>query len=714
MRNCYGIGELDQVMDFSESAVQLVYAPNGVMKTSFLQVLDDHGKGARPVDRVYRSREASYSILLEDGRSLPPEWVLAVGSPTDRMAKDATSRLMVNEELRSEYESLAKSVEATADSICSDMARASGVGRDSRGYLSRAFAVGVAEVPELLRRLGDEVRTRENPRLSFVPPKVVFGDRARAFMKDPDVAALLEDYMDTYNTLIERSEFFRPGGFNHYHADAVAKSLAGAKFFDADHVVRLSGIDPAGVDVHSAQELRDLVTKEKDRILTDSGLTKRFEAIDKKLDAHQDLRDLRDFLQAHPDCVPLLADYEAFERDVWLSYLFEIDELVTFVDRYEQAVGRMAEIAESAREQQTDWHAVVAEFESRFDLPYRLRVENQQDVILRDQTPVLVFDYNDGRGETAQLTDAELGNVLSTGEKRALYILNVIFEIRARGKTGMPTLVIFDDPADSFDYRNKYGIVEYLSDLAQSEAFMMIILTHNFDFYRTVFNRLGLRHQNAFMVGREGGKVVFYDADYIRQPLAKLRTRLHMDRRCLIAAIPFARNMIEYRGGTNSDQYETLTSALHIKHGTDGLSLREVVAILDEVLCPPNAVPCNGERMLDIILAEADSCVAGGEPTCLEKKVCVSIAIRLRAEQYMLARPGVAFEEEPSVNQTRAIFNRFREVASSDPAMPVLKRVMLMTPESIHLNSFMYEPLLDMSESQLCELNLALAQLLSC
>jgi len=37
-------------------------------------------------------------------------------------------------------------------------------------------------------------------------------------------------------------------------------------------------------------------------------------------------------------------------------------------------------------------------------------------------------------------------------------------------------------------------------------------------------------------------------------------------------------------------------------------------------------------------------------------------------------------------------------------AIGVLNRVILMTPETIHLNSFMYEPILDMSDEHLKQL----------
>ena len=36
--------------------------------------------------------------------------------------------------------------------------------------------------------------------------------------------------------------------------------------------------------------------------------------------------------------------------------------------------------------------------------------------------------------------------------------------------------------------------------------------------------------------------------------------------------------------------------------------------------------------------------------------------------------------------------------------LAILGRVMLMTPENIHLNAFMYEPILDMSKNSLVRL----------
>ena len=53
-------------------------------------------------------------------------------------------------------------------------------------------------------------------------------------------------------------------------------------------------------------------------------------------------------------------------------------------------------------------------------------------------------------------------------------------------------------------------------------------------------------------------------------------------------------------------------------------------------------------------------------------------------------------------NQTARLLKKYHELYPAErEALGVLHRVALMTPENIHLNSFMYEPILDMSDSHL-------------
>ena len=60
------------------------------------------------------------------------------------------------------------------------------------------------------------------------------------------------------------------------------------------------------------------------------------------------------------------------------------------------------------------------------------------------------------------------------------------------------------------------------------------------------------------------------------------------------------------------------------------------------------------------------------------------------------------FVSQISKNQTFELAKRFREqFPNKTLEIKVLNKVNLMTPENIHLNSFMYEPILDMANLHL-------------
>ena len=76
---------------------------------------------------------------------------------------------------------------------------------------------------------------------------------------------------------------------------------------------------------------------------------------------------------------------------------------------------------------------------------------------------------------------------------------------------------------------------------------------------------------------------------------------------------------------------------------------------------------------------------------------------RIAAEKFMVEKINDAeFVASIESNQTPKLFTKFKELFSDDiNQIETIQRVILMTPESIHLNSFMYEPILDMSDEHL-------------
>ena len=62
-------------------------------------------------------------------------------------------------------------------------------------------------------------------------------------------------------------------------------------------------------------------------------------------------------------------------------------------------------------------------------------------------------------------------------------------------------------------------------------------------------------------------------------------------------------------------------------------------------------------------------------------------------------------------NQTRTLFNGFKQFGEKEKVQ-VLNEVNIMTPEHIHINSFMYEPILDMDIVELHSLYRKISALL--
>ncbi len=118
-------------------------------------------------------------------------------------------------------------------------------------------------------------------------------------------------------------------------------------------------------------------------------------------------------------------------------------------------------------------------------------------------------------------------------------------------------------------------------------------------------------------------------------------------------------------------------------------------------------IPNGDELILDKILQYSDEITAASnESPELECKVILAMAIRIKAEEFMIR--GIAdadFVNSITSNQTRALFDRYVEGQLGDEeTISLLDQVNLMTPENIHLNSFMYEPILDMSAHRLYQL----------
>ena len=708
LKNCYGINALSHELDFSKKHAALVYAPNGVMKSSFAKTFKDLSEGVASTDRIYPERESVRAVTVEDGSELLSQSVFVVEPYNADYSSDKVSSLLVNRDLKKEYDGILKGIDKSLGEVVARVKKSSGIKSGVEDLISVTFTKRSDNVLRALDRIRAEVMGDQiDEGLENVPYSTIFNEKVEKLIADPEIKTALQEYTENYDELLSKSRFFRKGVFNHYQATEIAKQLKTHGFFKADHKVFLND-GSQETEVRTEEELQSLISEELTSILADSDLKASFDKLDKKI-SNRELRDFREFLLANQTVIPRLMEPEILREDLLKHHLILCrSEFEDLMSTYDAGKKRLDEIAKEASDQATKWQEVIGIFNRRFSVPFKVIMQNKEDVILKRVTPNIGFEFEDHSEEPKSVDRDKLVDVLSNGESRALYILNVIFEVQARVEEGLPTLFVIDDIADSFDYKNKYAIVEYLADVLEEENFRQIILTHNYDFYRTVWKRLDLSGVN-FHVAKTKDEIVLTKETMYRDPFEKWKKAANNNERrdCLFAMIPFVRNLAGYCGFEAEESQ--LTSALHIKLGQADLEYSQMLGIFSKVLNGQvfEAHISDDAVVVDELLKVAFELADQGDPALdLEKKVVLAIAIRLMAERFMISKiQDDDWVKSISRNQTATLAARFKQIAKDDDnllkAVRIIDRVNLMTPENIHLNSFMYEPILDMSSEHL-------------
>ncbi|RQS11419.1 hypothetical protein DIE07_11815 [Burkholderia sp. Bp9002] len=701
LKNCYGISELTHCFDFTTSSGYAIYAPNGFMKTSLSKTFDDHAKGRDSVDLIFADRISSRVITDAAGASVAPDSIFVIEPYNQEFSSERTSLLLVNGAIKQQYDDALKQISEKLSALFTKLKQLSGLtGRTVTPETEFLKSFGSTSIANLLESLEQKVTETAPSKLADLVYSEIFNDKTIALLESGAIKDQLEEYIQRYNDLVSKSDVLSKQ-FNHYSAGTVNKQLTDNGFFAAKHTINLN-TKGGKKEVSSAAELAEKIEEERNKIFTDKGLAGKFDAIDKKIQ-NVELRKFRDYLFDNQEILPELKNFKQLQKDLWIAYLANQKELFDqFLAQYRASKVTIEAAVKQAREERTDWEKVVATFNKRFFVPFTMSVSNQEDVILKGTKPSISFKFSDGEREGEVPRDSLL-KVLSQGEKRALYILNILFEIQSRQKQGAFTILLVDDIADSFDYKNKYAIIEYLKDISNSGNFYCIFLSHNFDFYRSISGRLNLKRECRLMAAKSGRKLTLSKEKYQKNPFMFWRENLN-EPSCCISAIPFVRNLAEYCG--HSADYLTLTSLLHVKQNTDTITLDDLCVIYKRILTDKAALvlaPAN-KTVISVLIEEAEKiAVDADEHIELERKIVISIAIRLIAERHMIKRiNNQPFVDAITQNQTIELLKEYKNRMLGTPEeVEKLEQVNLMTPENIHLNSFMYEPILDMGSSHL-------------
>lgn len=711
LRNCYGIQALDYEFDFCtgpnpsrpKSKAYAIYAPNGLMKSSFAKTFDALSKGESPREERYNRQ--STCVVEADGAPLLKEAIYVLKAEID-ISSDSPSitDILVNPEHKAQYDEILIELDKLKGKLVNALQKKSKV---KKGDIEQAIIkdMGIDDFPDCIEHIKSITADSD---LELYEYATIFDPKAVEVLKSQDFVTKANEFNERYQELFKQAgTIYQKGVFNPARAEASFTTMEKQGFFAGGHRVHLRGED---VSVDKTE------------------LDNKIQAIHAHIDADEKLRNLRKSLAKNaqtqaltdliemlsPDQVEFLLDklrpenQDEFRKELWIYYIQNCVEASSYIELYDSSKEEITRIEDAAAQAVPMWTEAVDLFNERFvDMPFTLSVANQKQAALGKEQAKLKFIFKDG-DDTVEWSRSEI-RTLSQGEKRALYLLNFIFDVEARKLDNQETLFVIDDVADSFDYKNKHAIVQYLDDLCDTSYLHQIILTHNFDFFRSLVNSF-VPYDRCLMANKAENSTLLGQAEGVKNYFVGKWKNNVSDSDCILCAtIPFTRNLIEYTKGEQDADYLKLTSLLHWKPDTNEVTVGQYLGIYNG-LFGTNYDTNNTELLLDLIFKEAGEICAKTEHAGLnlEDKVLLSIAIRLRAEMIITDKVRALKNDSNYWCQSNSQFgNLMKELSlldSTAPELRTLEKVSITVSSNIHLNSFMYEPILDLSIEHLISL----------
>lgn len=722
LQNCYGIKELHHEFDFAETNAICVYARNGLMKTSFSKTFKklQDGKISDVKDEIF---DLNGVVDVEaDGVALSKDNVFVIKSFESFYESNSISSLLVDDTIKVRISNVLK----LKDKFLKNLEKMSGLKVAKTSMGKKVYELE----PQIVKDFGfDEdsfllnISALNEMTIDYFCAAIkynsIFDDSVIKKIISTEFQEKIEEFCKKSDEIYSEFEFLEKGNFTLPKLKNITKSLENDSFFVKNNHLFLDG----GFEIKESQELKAKIKEIEDKIK----MVPVFSEIEKMLSDAKGLI-LKDVIENNPEIIRYLKKekLDILRVQLWLSYIQSegnaFGELLTEYHKLESEISAI-------NLDDTPWKNALNIFEKRFTVPYKMEISNMKGSIIGESIPRIQFSFKRDQ-IVVKMDRSELENidVLSQGEKRALYLLNIIFDIERIKSTGKEMLFIIDDIADSFDYKNKYAIVEYLREMSTNPNFRLIILSHNFDFYRTVSMRLGLNRRDRLSAERVGNSIELKEEKYQDKPFIAWKNNLILKN--TVALIPFVRNLIEYGedknvggiAGIDSD-YLLLTHLLHEKNNTNNITFDTLKKLYKAYLGTERFKNITlSDKVMDKIYDVADA--ISDQDVDLENKIILAIAIRHKAEVFMLeeidnysgtitwkVRHNIVSGTnndfklvlEQCSNQTRELYNAYSQFGNYEK-VKMLDEVNIMTPENIHLNSFMYEPILDMDINELLNL----------
>lgn len=707
LENCYGISSLDETFDLSSTGgkakAYAIYAPNGLMKTSFSRTFDALSKGEQPKEERFNRQPTC--IVEVDNIDIRKEQVYVLKSEIEISSdNEAVTNILINQESKIRYDTLVADINKLKSKLESSLQKKSKIKKDDiENMLKSDFQTDdFARAIELAKAIviGDD--------LEHFIYNDIFDPKAISILGSPEFLSKSDEFNQRYQELFDQAgTIYTRGIFNPTKADDSFSTLNKQGYFAGGHKVHLKG-DASSIDYEELQERIKIVNKSID---SDAELKKLRANLAKNAQTQALITLLENLSATEVDLLLYYTKPEKqpeFKRSLWAFYVQSSPDSDVFLEALSSNQAELRQIELDAATEAPNWSKAIELFNNRFvDMPFTLSLFNQVEAALGRDKAKLKFTFKDG-DDQIDCTRSEIKS-LSQGETRALYLLNFIFEVEDRKRKFAETIFIIDDVADSFDYKNKHAIVQYLEDISKIEHFSQLVLTHNFDFFRTLANNF-VHRERCLMANRTENGIELSQAEGIKNYfIGKWKRNINNSEFILCATVPFTRNLIEYIKGEADPDYVKLTSLLHWKEDTVRITVGDYYDIYNR-LFGTNYPTDDARSFKELLFNKANEIKnrANHEGLNLEDKVVLSIAIRMKSEIFLIEEMRKIKSDDnywcQSMNQFGTLMKLYAKELPDSQAIRTLEKVSITVSSNIHLNSFMYEPILDLTIEHLIAL----------
>ena len=335
-------------------------------------------------------------------------------------------------------------------------------------------------------------------------------------------------------------------------------------------------------------------------------------------------------------------------------------------------------------------------------MPFKISVGNRFDSMIGKNYPSFEFKYIKNDVEKT-ISEDLLKKTLSTGEVRALTILYFLFDLNVSIEKNNETFVILDDVVDSFDYKNKYAMIEYISEMSKKRNIICWILTHNFDFFSSCKYRVQNYSKYFIKQNKDSENFQKFNESIIGGGMTlfsnwKESLLQNNDEKKFIALLPVCRNLIELKYDVNNVDYKKLCSALHLRNDTKNIKVSDIIPIYLDTF-NINCQIDGSKNVYDILMEQLQilSRTNLTNSVALEDKILFSIGIRLNLETIFNKYDQTLVNSELSLGEELETIKSNLDIED----IKLISKAIISIPEFIHLNSFMYEPLVDISTNTL-------------